>query len=216
MLTNNPIENDVRDFFSKKVKEHGATPLGAVWNNKERQEISFQQLIKIIEPLEENFSINDVGCGYGELFKFLSKKYKSFDYYGVDISSEMIKQAKSYCKGAPHLKCSFFESNTPIQACDYSMASGIFNMKLSASNEEWIDYVKSSIISLDNFSTKGFTLNFLTSYSDKDKMVDNLFYANPCEFFDFCKQNFSENVSLLHDYGCYEFTILVRKNYEKK
>jgi len=42
-------------------------------------------------------------------------------------------------------------------------------------------------------------------------MKDELFYANPCNFFDFCKNNFSKNVSLIHDYGCYEFTIRVIK-----
>ena len=31
-------------------------------------------------------------------------------------------------------------------------------------------------------------------------------------FFDFCKRNFSRNVALLHDYGLYDFTIIVRKN----
>jgi hypothetical protein len=30
-------------------------------------------------------------------------------------------------------------------------------------------------------------------------------------FFDHCKRNFSRQVALLHDYGLWEFTILVRK-----
>jgi hypothetical protein len=30
--------------------------------------------------------------------------------------------------------------------------------------------------------------------------------------FDICKRKFSRNVALLHDYGLYEFTILVRKD----
>ena len=42
-------------------------------------------------------------------------------------------------------------------------------------------------------------------------MKDHLFYADPCFFFDHCKKHFSKNVALLHDYGMYEFTILVRK-----
>ena len=42
-------------------------------------------------------------------------------------------------------------------------------------------------------------------------MKDYLFYADPCELFDFCKTRFSQNVALLHDYGLYEFTILVEE-----
>jgi hypothetical protein len=41
-------------------------------------------------------------------------------------------------------------------------------------------------------------------------MRDHLYYADPGEFFEICKRVYSRNVALLHDYGLYEFTILVR------
>lgn len=54
----------------------------------------------------------------------------------------------------------------------------------------------------------------LTKYSDADRMAErpDLFFGDPLFFFDFCKRNFSRNVALLHDYGLYDFTILVRKD----
>ncbi len=54
--------------------------------------------------------------------------------------------------------------------------------------------------------------NLLTSYSDKDMMRPDLYYGDPLFYFDYCKRNFSQNVALLHDYGLFEFTILVKKN----
>jgi hypothetical protein len=42
-------------------------------------------------------------------------------------------------------------------------------------------------------------------------MRADLYYADPAQVFDYCKRRFSPNVALLHDYGLYEFTILVRK-----
>ena len=42
----------------------------------------------------------------------------------------------------------------------------------------------------------------------RKKMKDYLFYADPCQLFDYCKQNFSKQVALLHDYRLYEFTII--------
>jgi hypothetical protein len=42
-------------------------------------------------------------------------------------------------------------------------------------------------------------------------MQDYLYYADPRVLFDHCKTRYSKNVALLHDYGLYEFTILVRK-----
>lgn len=43
-------------------------------------------------------------------------------------------------------------------------------------------------------------------------MKEHLYYADPAELFDHCKRNYSRNVALLHDYGLYEFTVLVRKD----
>lgn len=42
-------------------------------------------------------------------------------------------------------------------------------------------------------------------------MKDYLYYADPCFLFDHCKRNYSDRVALLHDYGLYEFTMLVTK-----
>jgi hypothetical protein len=43
-------------------------------------------------------------------------------------------------------------------------------------------------------------------------MQKHLYYADPCAIFDLCKRRYSRNVALLHDYGLYEFTIVVRKD----
>ena len=65
---------------------------------------------------------------------------------------------------------------------------------------------------MDRTSTRGFAFNCLTAYSDADKMRDYLYYASPTWLFDMCKQRYARNVALLHDYGLYEFTLIVRKD----
>ena len=42
-------------------------------------------------------------------------------------------------------------------------------------------------------------------------MKNNLYYADLLLIFDWCKNNISKYVSLLHNYPLYEFTILVKK-----
>ena len=98
-----------------------------------------------------------------------------------------------------------------FKVADYGLASGIFNVKLGHSDKEWQTYFYDNLHLLNQVSLKGFSFNCLTSYSDPDKMSAKLFYPNPGVIFDYCKQNFSRNVALLHDYDLYEFTILVRK-----
>jgi hypothetical protein len=64
---------------------------------------------------------------------------------------------------------------------------------------------------MDDKSDAGFAFNCLTIYSDSDHRKSELYYADPLYLFDYCKKNFSKNVTLLHDYGEYDFTILVKK-----
>lgn len=54
----------------------------------------------------------------------------------------------------------------------------------------------------------------LTKYSDEERMAErpDLFYGDPLFYFDYCKRNQSRDVALLHKYGLYDFTILIRKD----
>lgn len=201
--------DEVATYYSDKLSEHGETPRGVDWNGEEGQMVRFDQLTKIIDPNAPNFSMNDLGCGYGALVDYLRDKHATFTYLGVDVSHEMIKAAEKRQANADQAR--FITSTEPDQMADYGVASGIFNVRLGRSDDEWFDYVQATLDVLDRTSTLGFAFNCLTSYSDEDKKRDYLYYADPCRMFDLCKRSYSRQVALLHDYGLYEFTILVRK-----
>jgi SAM-dependent methyltransferase len=199
---------EVAEYYTTKLAEHGETPRGVDWNGEEGQSMRFEQLCKIIDT-SNHFSINDLGCGYGALYDFLSNKYEEFSYSGVDVSDSMIIAAEKRYINKP--QAHFFLSSKPDQVADYGVASGIFNVRMGRSDVEWRSYLEATLDVLDKTSRLGFAFNCLTSYSDEDKMRDYLYYADPCVLFDLCKRRYSRNVVLLHDYGLYEFTILVRK-----
>jgi len=201
--------NEISSYYTDKLIIHGETPLGVDWNGKESQELRFQQLLKVIPSNNHPFSINDFGCGFGSLFNFMKAKYKDFEYFGNDVSEEMIRTAIKRNKNSANAH--FFKSEKPIKLSDYSIASGIFNVKLKNDIKTWEGYLLKTLNLLNQRSKKGFSFNCLTSYSEIDKMKEHLYYANPCYLFDICKRNFSRNVSLLHDYNLYEFSIIVRK-----
>ena len=203
------ILTKIAGYFSAKLAEHGATPGGVGWNGEASQVVRFDQLIKIID-LPEGFSVNDLGCGYGLLYQHLNSRYKDFTYNGYDISEAMIRAAKDRFAHDP--KIHFSVAARPLETADYGIASGIFNVRLERSDAEWSDYLKATLDELDRTSRRGFAFNCLTSYSDREKMQDYLYYADPCPLFDLCKRRYSRQVALLHDYGLYDFTILVRKH----
>lgn len=208
MIADDLILSEVATYYSEKLATHGQTPRGVDWNGEEGQTLRFEQLCKVITP-SANFSLNDLGCGYGALYDFLIKKHEEFSYLGVDVSESMIQAANQRYQGKT--KARFVHSSEPDVIADYGIASGIFNVRLGQSDTEWRAYLEATLDVLDRTSRVGFAFNCLTSYSDSEKMRDNLYYADPCYLFDFCKRRYSRNVALLHDYELYEFTILVRK-----
>jgi hypothetical protein len=200
---------DVARYYTKKLAEYGDTPRGVDWNGSEGQIIRFEQLCKIFDPDMVAFSVNDLGCGYGALLDYLEGKHPISTYLGIDVSHEMIRSAEQ--RHTADTQARFIISAKPDQQSDYGVASGIFNVRLGRTDAEWFDYLQATLDDLDRSSTLGFAFNCLTSYSDEDKKCDYLYYADPCRLFELCKKRYSRQVALLHDYGLYEFTILVRK-----
>jgi SAM-dependent methyltransferase len=197
----------VERYYTAKVTEHGAVPAGVDWNSDESQELRFRQLLKIVD-VSHPFSINDVGCGYGALALLVDRVGYDCTYSGFDISPAMIARARSDVGETP--RRSFSDDETSLEPADYSVASGIFNVKLAAPEDEWEAYILRTLDTMDALSRRGFAFNMLTSYSDPERKRDDLFYADPGFFFDHCKRRYSRHVALLHDYGLWEFTVLVR------
>jgi SAM-dependent methyltransferase len=201
---------DVAAYYSSRLAEHGQTPQGVDWNGEDGQVLRFEQLTKIL-PLSGGYSLNDVGCGYGALIDFLKVRYPHFDYAGNDVSVEMVTAAMERYRGETNVQ--FHHNSTPATLSDYGIASGIFNVRSGREDDEWLEYIHTTLDMLHATSRRGFSFNCLTSYSDPERMrPDRLYYADPCALFDRCKRLYSRQVALLHDYGLYEFTILVRKD----
>lgn len=205
---NTELLSEVAGYYSEKLAEFGETPRGVDWNGVESQELRFEQLSKVITT-SPPFSVNDLGCGYGAYCDFLSARYGKVFYRGIDVSAAMISAASERFKDRS--EAVFVVSSEPDHAADYSVASGIFNVRLARASDEWQRYVEATLEALERSSRVGFAFNCLTSYSDPEKMRDYLYYADPCVLFDHCKRRYSRHVALLHDYGLYEFTVLVRK-----
>jgi SAM-dependent methyltransferase len=201
--------DDIAKYYDEKFTKYGDTPQGVDWNGEVSQRIRFFQLCKIIDCKKSNFSINDLGCGYGALLDFLRIKYVNCMYNGIDISHDMVKFAQHRHASDNHAR--FVTSTEPDLVTDYSVASGIFNVRLKLTDAEWFNYIKDTLDALNRTSRLGFSFNCLTSYSDKDKQRDYLYYADPCKIFDLCKRRYSSQISLMHDYDLFEFTVLVRK-----
>ncbi len=201
------IRSRVQQYYDTKIQTHGPTARGVDWNSPESQQVRFGQLLKLIDG-SLPFTINDFGCGYGALADYLQKQGQPFVYCGFDISDQVIARAKELHSAN---QISFVDRESDLAEADYTVASGVFNVKLDAPGVEWEKYILDTLGTINAISRNGFAFNVLTKYSDQEFMRPDLYYADPLFLFDYCKTNYSRFVTLLHDYPLYEFTVLVRK-----
>ena len=208
MAASSDIERRVGDYYSGKVREHGPTPSGVDWNSGESQETRFAQLLRAADGLPAPLAINDWGCGYGALVEYLDARGMPFRYHGYDISASMIEHARTRFAGRDD--CTFGTDEAVVPEADVTVASGIFNVLAGSAAGEWAAYVRRTVARMAEVSRRGLAYNMLTDYSDPERMEERLHYGDSRSEFDWCKRNLSRHVALLHDYGLWEFTIVVR------
>jgi len=196
-------------YYAERLRRHGTTARGVDWNSPESQRLRFDKLLTVVD--EESGPppvLNDYGCGYGALLDVLRETRADVTYRGYDISEEMIAAARA---SHPDSTAAVFTADAAdLQPATWSVASGIFNVRLDYPDATWFEYVMHTLSTLDRLSERGFAFNMLTTYSDPRKRRADLYYADPHEVFRQCRQ-FSPWVALLHDYRLYEFTVVVRK-----
>jgi SAM-dependent methyltransferase len=197
----------VREYYTRRLAEHGPTPRGVDWNGAESQEVRFRQLLRVCDG-GGRWVLGDYGCGYGAFLGFARAGGFDGGYRGYDIAPAMIAAARAEYGSDPDAR--FDDREGVLEGCDAVVASGVLNVRLGSPPADWEDYVFRTIDRLAALGRRGFAFNALTSYSDPDRMRADLYYPDPCRLFDHCKRRYARNVALLHDYGLYEFTILVR------
>jgi SAM-dependent methyltransferase len=204
-----PNFEQAKTYFEERLTTFGATARGVDWKSETAQELRFSQLIKVVSQ-DQPFSLLDYGCGYGALGGYLVQNgYPMQQYVGFDVLDSMVSKAREVYATQPGF--SFTARIEELSEVDFAIASGIFNLKLEVSNAEWTEYVIGELEKINRLTSKGFSFNMLTRYSDAEYMRPHLYYADPCYLFDYCKTHFARKVALLHDYEAYDFTIIVRK-----
>lgn len=208
MSDHSAVTGGVERYYSARLAEHGPSPAGVDWNSAESQRLRFRELLRVCGA-EACGSLLDYGCGYGALAAFLDERGHACDYVGFDLSESMVAKARTL---NPDRR--FTTDPDSLAPASWVIASGVFNVRAGASTDVWRSYVCDTLDRLDELALSGFAFNMLTSYSDADLMRDDLHYADPLEIFDRCKRRYSRHIALLHDYGLYEFTVLVRRTPE--
>lgn len=208
-------------YYESLLNEHGESYKALDWNSTESQKLRFQifeELFKLGNK-NNNFSILDVGCGFGDMVSYLKLKKYRFNYTGVDISLKLIEIAE---KRHPDARFSILDIlKDPIRdKYDYVFASGIFNIRTS---EEFshLEFVKSMLLRMFELCKIGVGVNFLSiavaqrmssvyGINEENLNKNQYYYFKPDQIVSFC--NFiSGRYILKHDYHPSDFTVFLLK-----
>lgn len=199
----------VRDYYTNALMRHGPRPLGVDWPNAASQYLRFAQLLKICD-FTKAFSLNDFGCGYGALLRYFAWRHRNaaITYHGVDISPAMIEAAKPL--GKRNDFATFAVGSECSGVADYSVASGVFNVRLGWPMEKWESYIESILFDLRAKSRLGFSVNFLLPVALPDASEQALYRVQPRRWTEFMRGRLDCQVEQVPHYGLREFTLLAR------
>jgi SAM-dependent methyltransferase len=203
------IASDVTAYYTGTLAQHGATPRGVDWSCKPTQELRFIQLLRVCS-FKAAFSLNDVGCGYGALRGFLRQRHRraKIDYLGVDLSQAMVASARSRWGYLPETK--FETVGESLRIADYSIASGLFNVRLQHCDADWERWVAHTLQNLHNSSQIGFAVNFLIPPQLGEASPKALYRPAIGQWTSFCENDLASDVESITGYGMREYTLLVR------
>jgi len=203
------IRRRVRAYYSDAIDRHGPTPLGVDWPNAASQYLRFLQLLRICD-FDRPFSLNDFGCGYGALLDYLAWRHRGarVTYHGIDLSPSMIAAASQRWAWRPHT--TFRVASRCVKTADYSVASGVFNVRLGQPVEEWEAYVEQILHDLCDHSRIGFAVDFMSPH-DAAPMENELYRTPRSRWTVFCRRELGCAVRPLAGYGLREFTLLARR-----
>jgi SAM-dependent methyltransferase len=203
------LREDVARYYSAKVERYGPTPEGVDWTCEPTQQLRFVQLLRLCD-FSEPFSLNDLGCGWGALHGFIRQRHRGarVDYAGVDVSAAMIDAARA--RWANRRQVTFAVGHGCTRIADYSVASGIFNVRIDQPLALWESFIEQVLRDLAAHSRRGFAVNFLNVLPQGVEGKRELYRTPPQPWADFCRRELGARVEVLDSYGMREFTLLAR------
>jgi SAM-dependent methyltransferase len=205
MELNKQDKDKVIRRYTERYDRFGYDPKTLGWV-KGKQNIRFDTLTSQFDL--DGKSVLDIGCGFGDLNKFLLNKSINYSYLGIDVVERLINEAtQRYSRKDVEFKCGDFLSED-VGQFDYAVGSGIFNFKLdSEDNYTYIERVISKAFSICN---AGAAFDFLSDKVDFIK-YDYTFHSAPDKILAMCYK-YTRNIVLRNDYMPFEFSIFMFKD----
>jgi len=193
----------VREFFTKYTKQFGDHVHSLAWESEYTQNARFS-VLSAIAPLM-NQSVLDVGCGKADLYAYLCDQQIEVEYFGVDLTRELLDIAGEKFPDIQLFYRDFLEDKY-YPDVDYTLSSGIANVR-TPNNQEYLEAVIRKMFSL---ARKGSAVNMLSSLSRSRYKDPGVYFYSPEKMLNFALM-LTPHVILRHDYLPNDFTLYLYK-----
>jgi 2-polyprenyl-3-methyl-5-hydroxy-6-metoxy-1,4-benzoquinol methylase len=205
-----PISKRLAEHYEATFREHGATSRGVDWGaDQNRLALRYDRMLDVARGvLDPDWSVLDVGCGFGGLLEHAQARGISPTYHGIDMSESMLDWGRKRFPEA-RFDCSDVLAMAGENAFDFVICNGILTQKLDTPGLEMDAYANRIIRQLFKLARKGAAFNVMST--KVNFFAENLYYRNPAELLAWCITDITPHVRLDHSYPLYEFTVYLYK-----
>ena len=204
-----------RDWFLKKkissyqrsFKKYGINSNALQWKSEKSAELRYQELMADLDF--EGKTILDVGCGFGDIIPYISRKTNKFDFTGVDMVPEFIQAAQKKYPEYRFILRDYF-SHPMKEKFDIVISSGTLNSNF----KNVYCFRKKAIKTLFDHALEGIGFNMAGFYPQpENKESSKVYYADSLIFLKYCL-SLSSKLIFRHHYHRKDFTIVIFKQEE--
>ena len=191
--------------YNARMDRYGPTIQTLASGTEERRQIRYRVLAEV--GIDSTDSVLDVGCGFGDLLGFLTKRVLNVDYTGYDINPKLVAEARRrYPDHRFEVKDVCTEEYPKF---DFIVSTSAFNLKLKY--EDNYEYVERLLRSCYEHARKGVAVDFLSSYAGY--YGKDAFHYQPEKLFEIGKK-ITKRVCLRHDYPLFEFCVYLYRDFQ--
>lgn len=202
------LNDQQQQFYADLFARHGDSPLALGHNNQPTQYERFARIARLFDRTPGPFTVHEIGCGLGHFGEYLAAQGVPAVYSGSDIVGEFVAACRHKF---PNSTFTVRDINAamPADRYDFLTMSGTFNPRLATPLAEWEAFIARTLATMYAMCRRGFAVNFLTAYADKERMQSTLHYQDPCAVFDRITRAISRHVELDAGGPLYEFTLRI-------
>ena len=180
----------IAGYYDRLVERYGYSPLARDSSRESLLEIRYRVLSEVLDLSGKR--VLEVGCGFGDLGKFIHARFKNVAYVGIDISRSMVETGRQI---HPNLTLHHADllSWKPTGQFDVVLAQGIFYL-LGEDAENKMNRLVARMLSIAEKAAAFCTLSTWAETCDEHE-----FHADPLRTLQMC-HTLTPHVVLRHDY----------------